>query len=70
VRSYGGGIDDGNEYADICDRRRVASVAADNSTNRSVNFPRRRPCSHEVSANVFLRVAIGDGRGEDHIGFI
>jgi hypothetical protein len=65
VRSYGGGIDDGNEYADICDRRRVASVAADNSASRGVNFPRIRKSSNEVSGDIFLRVAVDDEHIEE-----
>lgn len=60
VRSYGRGIDDGNEYAGICDLGSAASLTADKSTNRSVNFPGIRPISHDVPADVFLLVAVDD----------
>src|SRR5229473_1442380 len=70
MRSYGGGIDDGNENASVRNLGSVASVAADNPANRGANFPSIFEGSHEVSADVFLCVAAANGEDEEHVGLI
>src|SRR6266403_385100 len=70
MRSYVGGIDDGNEYTGVGDLRGVASVAADDPTDSGAHFLSVFECPHQIGANVFPRVAASDGKNEDHVSFI
>ncbi len=70
MRSYAGGIDDGNEYARVGNLRGVASVAADDATDSGAYFLSVFESPHQVGANVFPRVTASDRKDEDHISFI
>src|SRR5260370_42056537 len=70
VRSYGRRIDDGNKYAGVRDPSGVTSVSADDATNGGANLASVFESAHEVSTDVFLRVATTNGKNEHHVCLI
>lgn len=70
VRSNGGSVDDGDEYASVSDLRGVPSITADYPTNSGTNFLGVFESPYQVGADVLRRVASANRKNKDHVRFV